>query len=205
MTANRQGGVILITGAMAAGKSTVAQALAERLPRSVHVRGDVFRRMVVTGREEMTTDPSPEAIAQLHLGYDVGVLTSLRYAAAGFQVVYQDIIMGQGLERVTRELGASLRQVVVLCPSAEVLAAREAARPKSGYGDGCEPETFDRELRQHTPRIGFWLDSSDLTVDETVEWILVARCKLRYLTIPTGLDDVVDTTFPLALMRGCLR
>jgi adenylylsulfate kinase-like enzyme len=32
--------VVLITGIQAAGKSTVAQALAERLPRSVHVRGD---------------------------------------------------------------------------------------------------------------------------------------------------------------------
>lgn len=35
----RAGGVTLITGVMAAGKSTVVQALAERLPRSVHVRG----------------------------------------------------------------------------------------------------------------------------------------------------------------------
>jgi uridine kinase len=34
--------IILITGVQAAGKSTVAQSLAERLPRSVHVRGDVF-------------------------------------------------------------------------------------------------------------------------------------------------------------------
>jgi deoxyadenosine/deoxycytidine kinase len=34
--------VILITGNMAAGKSSVAQALAERLPKSVHLRGDVF-------------------------------------------------------------------------------------------------------------------------------------------------------------------
>lgn len=127
--------MILITGAMAAGKSTVAQALAGRLPRGVHVRGDVFRRMVVTGRAEMTTDPSPDAVAQLHLRYDLGVQTSLRYAEAGFEVVYQDIIIGPDLERVTRELGASLRQVVVLCPSPAVLAAREAARPKSGYGD----------------------------------------------------------------------
>ena len=42
--------VYLITGMMASGKSTVAQALAERLPRSVHVRGDLFRRMIVSGR-----------------------------------------------------------------------------------------------------------------------------------------------------------
>ena len=42
--------VILITGNMAAGKSSVAQSLAERLPKSVHLRGDVFRRMIVSGR-----------------------------------------------------------------------------------------------------------------------------------------------------------
>ncbi|MFF4500265.1 hypothetical protein [Streptomyces sp. NPDC001401] len=37
-------GVVLITGVMAAGESTAAQALAEELPRAAHVRGDVFRR-----------------------------------------------------------------------------------------------------------------------------------------------------------------
>jgi hypothetical protein len=42
--------VMLITGIQAAGKSTVAQLLAERLPRPVHVRGDAFRRMAVDGR-----------------------------------------------------------------------------------------------------------------------------------------------------------
>ncbi len=171
----RRGSVTLITGAMAAGKSTVAQALAERSARSVHVRGDLFRRMVVAGRAEMTAEPSPEAIAQLHLRYDLGVQTSLRYAREGFDVVYQDIIMGDDLLRVVDALGAALRQLVVLCPSAEVLAAREAARPKSGYGDGWDPYAFDRELREHTPHIGLWLDSSTLTVEQTVDRILAAR------------------------------
>jgi predicted kinase len=45
--------IVLITGNMAAGKSSVAQALAERLPRSVHLRGDAFRRMIVNGRAEI--------------------------------------------------------------------------------------------------------------------------------------------------------
>lgn len=57
--------IVLITGAMASGKSTVAQALAERLPRSVHLRGDVFRRMIVNGRAEMTFELSAEARRQL--------------------------------------------------------------------------------------------------------------------------------------------
>ena len=42
--------IFLITGLMASGKSTVAQVLAERLPRSVHLRGDAFRRMIVNGQ-----------------------------------------------------------------------------------------------------------------------------------------------------------
>lgn len=39
-----EGGVIyVISGLMASGKSTVAELLARRLARSVHLRGDVFR------------------------------------------------------------------------------------------------------------------------------------------------------------------
>jgi dephospho-CoA kinase len=41
--------IVLITGIQAAGKSTVAQILAEQLPQSVHVRGGLFRRMVING------------------------------------------------------------------------------------------------------------------------------------------------------------
>jgi chloramphenicol 3-O-phosphotransferase len=50
--------IVLITGIQAAGKSTVAQALAERLPRSVHLRGDLFRRLIVNGRADMTPRPT---------------------------------------------------------------------------------------------------------------------------------------------------
>ena len=63
------GRVIVITGAMAAGKSTVAELLARRLPSSVHIRGDVFRKMVVNGRVDMSPDAGPEATDQLHLRY----------------------------------------------------------------------------------------------------------------------------------------
>ena len=31
---------------------------------------------------------------------------------------------------------------------------------------------FDRILRTETPRLGYWLDSTDLTVEETVDRIL---------------------------------
>jgi predicted kinase len=168
-------GVILLTGVMAAGKSTVAQRLAERLPMSVHLRGDVFRRMIVNGRAEMERGFSERAFEQLRLRYHLAVVASELYCAAGFTVVYQDIILGPVLSEVVEEFqrqsaGQPLH-VVVLCPAPGVIAAREEARAKKGYTT-WSPNDLDHELRSNTPHLGLWLDTSALSVEETVETIL---------------------------------
>lgn len=87
----------LLTGVMASGKSTTAQALAERLPRCVHLRGDVFRKMIVTGREEMTSQPTPQALEQLGLRYRLAAQAARGYWEAGFSVVLQDNYYGPDL------------------------------------------------------------------------------------------------------------
>jgi predicted kinase len=164
--------LILITGIMAAGKSTVAQALAERLPKSVHLRGDLFRRMIVNGRAELGFELTEEALAQLRLRYRLAALVAGEYLAAGFSVVCQDIVIGQGLAEVLPLYAHHPLHLVVLCPSPEAVAAREAARPKTGYGDLAWIEPFDRVLREESPRLGLWIDSSTLSVTETVDRIL---------------------------------
>ncbi|MFE0075657.1 AAA family ATPase, partial [Nonomuraea sp. NPDC059023] len=170
--------VILITGISASGKSTVAQALAERLPRSVHVRGDVFRKMVVNGRAEMSAEPSEEARRQLRLRYAIAAEVADRYFEAGFTPVLQDVVLGPDLETVTKLIRSRPLHVVVLAPSAESVERRERERPKTGYGDWTVAQ-LDQVLRTQTPRIGHWIDSSGLSVDETVRDILAAleqRC-----------------------------
>ncbi|WP_086561630.1 hypothetical protein [Streptomyces africanus] len=114
---------------MAAGKSTVAQALAETLPRAAHVRGDLFRRMIVSGREEYAPGAGDEARAQLRLR----------------------------------------------APRIEAVAAREAERGKTGYGGAWTIEA----LHARTPRIGLRLDTTELTVRQTVEEILAERQRAR--------------------------
>lgn len=165
------GRVIVLTGVMAAGKSTVAELLATRLPRSVHLRGDLFRRMVVNGRVEMGTDASPEALRQLELRYDVATMAADRYAASGFDVVVQDVVIGPVLPGFVARIHTSARFLVVLAPNVAAIEQRERDRPKTGY-DRFMPETLDRLLREETPRIGYWLDSSTQTPAETVEAIL---------------------------------
>ncbi|HEX5688351.1 MAG TPA: AAA family ATPase [Roseiflexaceae bacterium] len=171
-TANANPEIILITGSMASGKSSVAQALAERLPRSVHLRGDLFRRMIVNGRAEMNIPLSAEAEQQLQLRYDLAAETAKRYAEAGWTVVYQDILLGTALTDMVDRLHPVPLAIVVLCPRADVLAARDMARHKRGYPDRATVDALDRVLRDETPRIGFWLDNSDLTLPETVDAIL---------------------------------
>jgi chloramphenicol 3-O-phosphotransferase len=173
MTSGPQdGAVVLITGIMAAGKSTVAEALAARLPRAAHVRGDVFRRMVVSGREEMSPEASDGALAQLDLRHRLAATVADGYAEAGFTAVVQDIVLGEHLPRFVSRVRTRPLYVVVLAPSADTVREREARRAKTGYAGGWAVEGFDRVLREETPRIGLWLDSSGLTVEETVDAIL---------------------------------
>lgn len=166
------GSVVLLTGIMASGKSTVAQALAERLPRSAHVRGDVFRRFVVNGAAPPTPEPSDEAMSQLRLRYRLAAHTADAYAAAGFTAVVQDIVLGPPLTELVGAIRTRPRYVVMLAPRADVVEAREAGRGKTGYSDGWRAADLDHALRADTPRHGLWLDTSDLPVDETVDTIL---------------------------------
>ncbi|MFD7136622.1 AAA family ATPase [Streptomyces sp. NPDC059894] len=172
-------GVVLVTGVMASGKSAVAQALALRLPRAAHVRGDVFRRMVVSGREEYAPGAGGEAEAQLRLRYALSAATADAYARAGFTAVVQDVVLGAHLTAYVETVRTRPLYVVVLAPDAAAVAAREAGREKTGYGGGWTVRGLDTELRTRTPRIGLWLDTTKWTVGETVEAILSGRERAR--------------------------
>lgn len=172
MTENElTGAVLVVTGVMASGKSTVAQLMAERLPRSVHVRGDTFRRMIVTGRADYHPRPSTEALAQLRLRHRLTAATADQYAAAGWAVVVQDVLVGDRLDEFLAALRTRPRYLVVLAPSAASVAARESARGKAGYGPWTVAG-LDHVRRHQTPRLGRWLDTTHQTPAETVDDIL---------------------------------
>ena len=162
--------ITLITGAMAAGKSTTAAALAAKLSPSIHLRGDTFRKMIVQGRKDMHAHASSEALAQLRLRYQAAADVAERYYAAGFHVVYQDTIVGPVLDEVIDLYTAPLN-IVVLHPSPATIQAREAARDKNAYANFSVAE-FYALVDQDTPRHGLWLDNTELTVASAVDCIL---------------------------------
>jgi chloramphenicol 3-O-phosphotransferase len=164
--------VIVITGAMASGKSTVAQLLAERFDRSVHVRGDIFRRFVVRGRAEPSMAMSDEARSQLLLRYRLAAMTADAYVDAGFVAVWQDVIVGPFLSDAIAMVQSRPVHVVVLDPAPAVITKREEDRDKVGYDNGWDVAHFVETMRATTPRIGLWLDNSAMTPDETTQVVL---------------------------------
>ena len=179
-------GVFVLTGIMAAGKSTIGQLLAEYFEKSVHVRGDTFRKMVVSGRVDMTPDLPEEAINQLRLRYDLTIATVKAYWEAGFTVIVQDNIFGQEWQTFLQSIPCTPLYAIVLCPEPAVVAQREQDRDKKGYG-AWTPVDLDRGLREGTPRLGLWLDSSKQTPSETMQAILHRADKeARICTPSTG-------------------
>jgi hypothetical protein len=149
--------VVLLTGPSAAGKTTVARLLAERFERGVHLEGDLFRRAIVRGRVEMSPGAKEDALAQLELRYRIAAAAADAYAAAGFTVVHEDVVAGPLLAQHAREA------TFVLLPTGR----------GDGYGD-FTPAELHRLFAEATPRIGRWIDNTDLTPEQTADAILRA-------------------------------
>jgi predicted kinase len=163
------GRVLLVTGVMAAGKSTVAQLLAEQFEPSVHLRGDRFRRMIVRGNAAANTDAFE---AELRLRYALGARSADGYADAGYTVIWQDCVIGAALGEIETLVSTRPLDIVVLAPRPEVVEWRDAHRHKQGYDGDWTVAQLDQILRDETPRVGHWIDNSDQSPEQTVEAIL---------------------------------
>lgn len=170
--------IYLIMGTPAAGKTTVARALMNRFTHGLHIPVDDVRHMVVSGLADMSFDWSEELGRQLRLAHEASACVAQTYAQAGFAVALDDFWFGDVPDAdYAKILGPDLHRVI-LRPSRATALIRLAERGKDG--DSFKQilaqaiAEVDNELERH-PKIGWHvIDSTDLTVDETVDRILNA-------------------------------
>jgi len=164
-------GVYIVTGIMASGKTTIAQMLAKQFDKGVHVHGDIFRKMIVKGNIDMTPDYSKSAVEQLMLRYNLAAIVANQYYKAGFSVVVQDTYLGKEVHSFLQAFESKSVYFITLNPSVEAIMEREKKRDKTGYTT-WEFEPLYEVLINENPRIGLWIDSSDMTPEETLSEII---------------------------------
>jgi GrpB-like predicted nucleotidyltransferase (UPF0157 family) len=165
--------IYLISGPMGSGKSTVGRLLASRFERGVHLDADVFCRSIVSGRSDMTSDPSPGALEELHLRHRLGAAAADAYFEAGFTVALEDVVPAPLLGDYRTAIRNRPCNVVVLLPSSAAGAGFDSA----------------------APRVGIWLDTTDLPPEETVDEILARTASSPAPIVVADYDEAWATRF----------
>ncbi len=166
--------LIVVTGIMAAGKSTVARLLAQRFVQGVHIEADVLQRMIISGGVWVSQpgEPDGEAARQLRLRLKHLCLLGKSFVEAGFTVVLDDIILGDRWHQLQEELHGFPFSLVVLTPHVDVVTQqRDTNRSKDPQGSAWAVY-LDQMLHTTMADIGLWIDTSELTPEETIEQIL---------------------------------
>lgn len=185
----RGGAVWLAIGVQAAGKSTVADGLARRFDRGVHVRGGQFSRWAVRGWVHAGDAGQPDAARRhLELRYRLSATVADEYGRAGFTTVVQDNVFGDDVVAWLSRISTRPRYLVVLRPSPAVVAERDDERRRAtgkvAYRPG-ESTIADLDgFLDETPRIGLWLDTSSQSATETVDEILTRRAEALIDALP---------------------
>jgi chloramphenicol 3-O-phosphotransferase len=91
---------------------------------------------------------------------------------AGFSVVLDDIMLGKSWRYVQEQLAALPYSLIILAPRVEVVAQqRDRQRSKRPLGEAWAVY-LDQAFRAKMEGIGYWIDNSEQTPEETVEQIL---------------------------------
>ena len=92
---------------------------------------------------------------------------------AGFTVVVEHAVSRrEWVDRFLQDVGPAPVALVVLAPSLEVTAQRDRHREEKQVSHLFAH--MDAELRDDLAGLGWWLDTSELTVDETVDRLLAS-------------------------------
>ncbi len=161
-------GCVIVTGMPGAGKTTITALVAQLMPRAAQVGGDDVNAMIRSGYVWFMGQPTEEALRQDELCNRNTCALANNFVDFGFTVLMDTVLA----DRSELDLFLALMSprpvcLVVLDPGIDVCKSRNAARDPETQFEFDGYERLDADMRREFGDLGWWLDTSALTADQT--------------------------------------
>ena len=167
-------GCVIVTGMPGAGKSTITDLAARLLPRAAQVGGDAVNMMVRTGFVWFMGKPTEEAIRQDELCNRNMCSLANNFIDFGFTVLMDTVLADRAeLDFFIALMSPRPVRLVVLAPGIEVCKHRNAMRNPEERLEFDGYERLEADMKREFGDVGWWLDTSAITPDQTAEQLVV--------------------------------
>ena len=156
----------VITGPAGVGKSTISRKIAEASAKSALIEGDDLYGQIVGGY----VDPWKEG-NHLETFWKLSVSSIRVYLEAGFDVVFNYIVSPDQLDLLKTEFKDYKIRFTVLLVDVETILERDKRRPEEYQMKERCIELLN-EFKEHNYSSKYILDTSELTVEDTVQRVL---------------------------------
>jgi uridine kinase len=164
--------IIAITGPTGSGKTSVSLALAKKLEKCVFIEVDHIKHMIISGfYKEIEKDNKEKWLYSEWklLGETIGIICN-NFVNKGFNVVVGGYLHNEAWEELEKQINIDYK--FMLSPSKETIKIRDVERDSKYYmGEEAIQEHIDYIENNELFKDFFTINSSEQTVDETVDYI----------------------------------